>query len=709
MLTRAYAEVSAALNSTLELDDVLDLILDRLAGVVPFSRGTIMIADEDHLEVVRAKGFQSEIIGLRLPLADVPNLNRVVRVGESSLINDVESSSEWTKTPATEDVMSNMTAPIRAGGRVVGAVAVDSELKSAFTPELMKRLEGFADQAGNAIRNAQLYQESKSALIAMREQRRMAQILTEISGELINQRDVDAVLDFILDRISGFAAGAAVSVTLIEDGVAEVVRSTVDAEALVKRMIVSETPIFAELVDSQRSMLIEDTRASSGWERTREADWIRSYLMTPIRFEGLVVGFVSLMSDQPRAFPPTLVEPLEAFSTQVGIAIHNAGLFAASELAREAEHDQRLFVEALAEVSVALNSTLELDDVLDLILDRVGGVVPFTRGSIMLADDGYLEVARAKGFHEPIVGLRLSLDAFPNLSGVIRTGESSLINDIESSSQWTHTPGTVDLLSNMTAAIRAGGRVVGAIAVDSETKGAFTVEMVKRLEAFAAQAGNAIRNARLYQESEAARNQADSLLRAILPDQIAEELKTTDRVEPRRHEDVAVLFADVVGFTEYSDRHDPEVVLGALEEIVTLFEGIAERHGLEKIKTIGDSFMAVSGLLSPVMIPDLQCVKAGLDMIAACQDLGSNWTVRVGIHSGELVSGVLGSKKFSYDVWGDTVNTAARLQSSGIPAGVCVSRTSWNKVAHVCHGQSRGNVTLKGKGDMEVYVVEALR
>lgn len=379
-------------------------------------------------------------------------------------------------------------------------------------------------------------------------------------------------------------------------------------------------------------------------------------------------------------------------------------------LSRNDEHDQRLLAEALGEVSAALNSTLDLNDVLDLILDRVAAVVPFTRGTIMMVDGGDIEVVRAKGFHDhPIVGLRLSLAEVPNLGRVVGSGESSLINDIENSSEWTETPGTDDLLSNMTAPIRAGGRVVGAIGVDSEVKGAFTVEMVKRLEAFADQAGNAIRNAQLYQDSETARRQADSLLRAILPEQIAEELKTTDRVRAKRHEGVAVLFADIVEFTEYSDSHDPGEVLEALTEIVETFEVIADNHGLEKIKTIGDSFMAVAGVLTPAMNPDLQCVKAGLDMVEACQNLSSGWTVRVGIHSGELVAGVLGSKKFSFDVWGDTVNTAARIQSSGIPSGVCVSRESWNKISRACRGQSRGKVALKGKGEMEVFLVEGLR
>ena len=372
------------------------------------------------------------------------------------------------------------------------------------------------------------------------------------------------------------------------------------------------------------------------------------------------------------------------------------------------EREQRLLAEALGEVSAALSSTLELDDVLDLILDRVAGVVPFSTGTIMMLDGEYAEVVRAKGF-ATILGLRLPLAEVPNLERVMRTGAPSLINDTKASPEFTPTQETEHIRSAMTVAIKADGQVVGAISVDSDQTDTFTAELMDRLKLFADQAGNAVRNARLYQESQEARQHSEQLLRVILPEQIAEELTANDHVRARRHEDVAVLFADIVGFTSYCDTHEPEEVLEALTEITGRFEQIAEHHGLEKLKTIGDSFMATAGLLEPVLNPDLQCVKAGLDMIEACGNLASQWTVRVGVHSGELVAGVLGSKKFLFDVWGDTVNTASRVESNGVSNGVSVSGASWSRISHACRGQSRGKVAVKGKREMEMFLVEGLR
>ncbi len=152
LLAEALGEVSAALNSTLELDDVLDLILDRVARVVPFSTGTIMMLDGDHAEVVRAKGFDTPIVGLRLLLSEARNLGRVMSTGEPSLLNDTRSSPDWKATPEVEHIRSNMTAASQADGQVVGAVSVDSDQKQAFTVELLTRLRAFADQAGNAKR-----------------------------------------------------------------------------------------------------------------------------------------------------------------------------------------------------------------------------------------------------------------------------------------------------------------------------------------------------------------------------------------------------------------------------------------------------------------------------------------------------------------------------------------------------------------------------
>ena len=198
------------------------------------------------------------------------------------------------------------------------------------------------------------------------------------------------------------------------------------------------------------------------------------------------------------------------------------------------------------------------------------------------------------------------------------------------------------------------------------------------------------------------RARADALLHVILPDAVVTELTQTNAVRPRRFEDVAVMFADIVGFTPYCERHEPEEIVTNLQALVVSQEDAALRHGLQKIKTIGDSFMAAGNLLDPHDDPVGASVRCGLEMIAACEALDTGWPVRVGIHVGPVVAGVFGHRQYLYDLVGDTVNTAARMESNGIPGAVTLSGVAWRRLEDRAEGQSLGTVDVKGKGKLEM-------
>ena len=205
------------------------------------------------------------------------------------------------------------------------------------------------------------------------------------------------------------------------------------------------------------------------------------------------------------------------------------------------------------------------------------------------------------------------------------------------------------------------------------------------------------------QQIEREKRRADDLLHVILPGKIVEELKATDTVKPRRHEDVAVLFSDIVGFTPYCDRFPPQDVLPGLQRLVEAYEELAVRYEMQKIKTIGDAFMATAGLLTTVECPVLNCVQCAVEMIAAAQRLPEQWNVRIGIHAGPVVAGVLGRSQYLFDLWGDTVNVAARLQSIGVPGSITLSKTAWQQVSDRCGAEALGAVDIKGKGALEVF------
>lgn len=201
---------------------------------------------------------------------------------------------------------------------------------------------------------------------------------------------------------------------------------------------------------------------------------------------------------------------------------------------------------------------------------------------------------------------------------------------------------------------------------------------------------------------EGEKKRADDLLRAILPPGAVRELKTTNEVKSRRYDHVAVLFCDVVGFTRYCDQHPPEQVVSELQALVAAFEDIAERHGMEKIKTIGDAFLATAGLLTAIDEPLLASIRCGLDMVAASRSIEPHWEVRVGIHQGPVVAGIMGQRQYLFDLWGDTVNIAARIVGQAAPGTVVISGPAWMEVRNRCKGKSRGMVELKGKGSFEL-------
>ena len=198
----------------------------------------------------------------------------------------------------------------------------------------------------------------------------------------------------------------------------------------------------------------------------------------------------------------------------------------------------------------------------------------------------------------------------------------------------------------------------------------------------------------------------DQLLDNMLPAAAVTELKATGKVAPQRFENVAVLFVDLVSFTTFCDRHTPEEVVGTWAISLSCFEECARRNGLEKIKTIGDAFLATAGLLKPVADPLRSGVTCALEIASAHPRIGAGWKVRAGVHLGRLMAGIVGHERYQFDIWGDTVNVASRLTSAASPGAVAMTEAQ----AATVYGLNitpRGAVELKGKGAVPLVEVRA--
>ena len=227
-----------------------------------------------------------------------------------------------------------------------------------------------------------------------------------------------------------------------------------------------------------------------------------------------------------------------------------------------------------------------------------------------------------------------------------------------------------------------------------------------------------LKTKQLYAQVITEQKGSEHLLHNVLPHEIAERLKwraavlseNFTEVIADRFADATVLFADIVGFTQFSAGETPERVVGLLNEIFTAFDGIADRRGLEKIKTIGDSYMAVAGIPKPAADHAARAAHMALDMLDALEAFnrrsGCTLQMRIGINSGPVVAGVIGKRKFIYDLWGDTVNTASRMESHGIAGRIQLTESTQAQLREPFIAQARGSIEVKGKGEMRTWFLD---
>ena len=207
------------------------------------------------------------------------------------------------------------------------------------------------------------------------------------------------------------------------------------------------------------------------------------------------------------------------------------------------------------------------------------------------------------------------------------------------------------------------------------------------------------------------KQKSENLLLNILPEEVAEELKEKGSSKAHFYDEVSVLFTDFVSFTKKSEEIGPEAMLKELNECFTAFDMIMEKHNLEKIKTIGDAYLAVSGLPQEDPRHAQNAVLAAFDILNFIENRKKEsqhaLDIRIGINSGSLIAGIIGVKKFAYDIWGDTVNTAARMEQSGEKGKINISKNTYELVKEDFATTYRGQISVKGKGEMEMYFVEA--
>ena len=272
------------------------------------------------------------------------------------------------------------------------------------------------------------------------------------------------------------------------------------------------------------------------------------------------------------------------------------------------------------------------------------------------------------------------------------------------------------------------GKIAGLLYLSNDlVEGAFTADRVALLSLMGGQMGVSIENALLYEQMETLvsrrtqqlhdeKQKSDALLRNILPEEIAEELKNEGLAKARYYEGVSVLFADIKDFTLLAERLHATELVQELDYCFRAFDAILSRHRVEKIKTIGDAYFCAAGLPAPYEDHAVELVHAALAMQAWMheekirrQKNGQSWfELRIGIHSGPVIAGVVGASKFAYDIWGDTVNVAARMEQNSEPGKINISEHTYAMVKGHFSCAFRGAVEVKNKGSLNMYFVDSV-
>ena len=219
---------------------------------------------------------------------------------------------------------------------------------------------------------------------------------------------------------------------------------------------------------------------------------------------------------------------------------------------------------------------------------------------------------------------------------------------------------------------------------------------------------------RQKKETDFQRGKSDELLLNILPSEVAEELKEKGYTTAKAYEEVTVLFSDIKGFTSVAENMTAQELVKEIDTYFSAFDGIIQKNGLEKIKTIGDAYIAVGGLPEKNSATAQNVIEAAIDMQRTVEKLKQErassgkpfFELRIGIHTGPVVAGVVGIKKFQYDIWGDTVNLAARMEQSGVPGKINISQHTYEVVKEQFICSHRGKIEAKNKGEIDMYFVE---
>jgi class 3 adenylate cyclase len=426
-------------------------------------------------------------------------------------------------------------------------------------------------------------------------------------------------------------------------------------------------------------------------------------------------------SDSAPAYLPGL--PIETLGGIVPAAAPELARIARA-LAEFSDGVERRFagLRKLMEVTNRIDPGALLDEAMELVRTSFARILPCTRVGLALLDDHaqHLELRWVRsdlalklpaGYGAPLSGT--------SLAEYLESGEARILNDLPAylalhpASEPTRLLLEEGLHASLTLPLLVSGRPFGFLFFACGRGGAYTPEQAASLRLLSHSLGVLLSKARIYEMVLKAQQESDRLLRNVLPEPIVRRLKAGEEVIADGIPEATVVFVDIVNFVRMASTLTPASVIIVLNRIFSAFDGLCEQYGVEKIKTIGDSYMLATGVPDPMKDHTAVAARIALDMQALAGRLGTReegrMRFRIGIHTGPVVAGVIGTRKFSYDLWGDTVNIASRMESHGMPGRIHVTQAVYEHLREDFELEPRGPVRLKGLGEMETYFLNGIR
>lgn len=509
ILAEALQASITALNNTLEIDVILDVVLTAMKTTVEHDASNIMLLENDTMVIVRQHGYPS-LLPDRLPLNTDWNVPIVFEKKQPIVISDTQESEQWSaNTPLYGDiawVRSNVKIPIIYDERVIGILMLDSHQPNAFHPEHVDLLQTFANQASIALENARLYQ-------AERQQRILTETIQDSLKAINNTLDIDDVLDMLLDAIQQNVEIEAASIMLIENDKIKVVRQRGYRKGLPEYIPLDAFAEIQIIIESHQPYVINETRESEIWHNKEDAAWVRCNIKIPILYDDMVIGLINLDSSQPHKYSLGDAGHLQAFTDQASIAIRNAQLYQQAQddiierqRAEEAERKQRIFAETIRDTAITLNKQLNSDDLFDTIINAVSQVIKIhDTVSVITFEPSNLigTVVKDQGYGEhsdSLVGLTIDISENKKQADLIQQRIAFKIDDTHVSDLWITVEGTAWIRSHITLPIYSNDEILAIINLDSQYPNTFTEEHVSQLVVFSHQVAIALQNAKLVEQ-----------------------------------------------------------------------------------------------------------------------------------------------------------------------------------------------------------------